>query len=121
MFTHKPRSSIPAYCWLTEASAAGSGYNVPALNTLVLYVGAAAGSVSSPLHAPAMDLYLRMVTEMDAEGRYLLLNAIANQLRYPNSHTHYFSCVLLSLFSEVKQEAVKEQVRGCDWGSVRCG
>lgn len=59
-----------------------------------------------------MDLYLRMVTEMDAEGRYLLLNAIANQLRYPNSHTHYFSCVLLSLFSEVKQEAVKEQVRG---------
>merc|ERR1712100_222285 len=23
------------------------------------------------------------------------LNAVANQLRYPNCHTHYFSCVLL--------------------------
>lgn len=37
------------------------------------------------------------------QGRYLFLNALANQLRYPNSHTHYFSCVLLFLFSEAQQ------------------
>lgn len=43
-------------------------------------------------------------------GRYLFLSAIANQLRYPNSHTHYFSCVLLYLFSESEQELVKEQI-----------
>lgn len=40
---------------------------------------------------------------MDTEGRYLFLNALANQLRYPNNHTHYFSCVLLYLFAEAKQ------------------
>ena len=43
-------------------------------------------------------------------GRYLFLNAIANQLRYPNSHTHYFSCALLSLFSETNAEAIQEQI-----------
>eukprot|EP00958_Prasinococcus_capsulatus_P004763 scaffold442_cov397-Prasinococcus_capsulatus_cf.AAC.12 len=42
--------------------------------------------------------------------RYLFLNAIANQLRYPNNHTHYFSCVLLFLFAEATQEIVQEQI-----------
>ena len=43
--------------------------------------------------------------------RYLFLNCIANQLRYPNSHTHYFSCTLLYLFAEANTEAIQEQVR----------
>lgn len=42
-----------------------------------------------------------------AQGRYLFLNALANQLRYPNSHTHYFSCVLLFLFAEAQQEIIQ--------------
>lgn len=32
------------------------------------------------------------------------------QLRYPNSHTHYFSCTLLYLFAEANQEAIQEQI-----------
>lgn len=47
--------------------------------------------------------------EADDFSRYITLNAIANQLRYPNSHTHYFSCVMLCLFNESK-ESVKEQI-----------
>lgn len=43
-------------------------------------------------------------------GRYLFLNAIANQLRYPNSHTHYFSCTMLYLFAEANTEAIQEQI-----------
>jgi len=43
-------------------------------------------------------------------GRYLFLNAIANQLRYPNSHTHYFSCTLLYLFAEANSEVIQEQI-----------
>lgn len=41
-----------------------------------------------------------------------MLGGIANQLRYPNSHTYFFSCVLLLLFSNGgEQEAlVKEQI-----------
>lgn len=43
-------------------------------------------------------------------GRYLFLNAIANQLRFPNSHTHYFSCTILYLFAEANSEAIQEQI-----------
>jgi len=39
-----------------------------------------------------------------------MLNAIANQLRYPNNQTYYFSNILLRLFREATDEFVKEQI-----------
>lgn len=51
----------------------------------------------------ATELFRNLVMNSDTEGRYLLLNAIANQLRYPNNHTHYFSFIILYLFSEANQ------------------
>ncbi|PNG99984.1 CCR4-NOT transcription complex subunit 1, partial [Tetrabaena socialis] len=69
-----------------------------------------AKTVSSPLHGGSQEMYVRMAGELDAEGRYLLLNAMANQLRYPNAHTYYFSCTLLTLFLESKSEGLKEQI-----------
>jgi CCR4-NOT transcription complex subunit 1 len=56
------------------------------------------------------DILARVVAEVDSEGRYLVFNAMANQLRYPNSHTHYFSCMLLHMFIESDKEVVKEQI-----------
>ena len=43
-------------------------------------------------------------------GRYLLFNALANQLRFPNAQTHYFACTLLYLFKESTSDAIKEQI-----------
>ncbi|CAI0393712.1 unnamed protein product [Linum tenue] len=77
----------------SEASTAGSHYNVALVNSLVLYTG-----------------MQTLVVELDNEGRYLFLNAVANQLRYPNNHTHYFSFVLLYLFAESNQEIIQEQI-----------
>jgi len=99
-------------------TAAGeSRWNISAIHSVVLYTGRhflserranrGTGSISSGPHA---DVLRTVVLELDAEGRYHALNGIANQLRYPNSHTHYFSCVLLLLFSEVREEVVKEQI-----------
>lgn len=51
----------------------------------------------------AMDIFQSLIKNLDTEGRYLFLNAVANQLRYPNNHTHYFSFVLLYLFVEASQ------------------
>lgn len=100
----------------SENSAASPKYNVPLINALVLYVGSQAISTGktaniSPISLqPHMDIFQCLLSDLSTEGRYLFLNAIANQLRYPNSHTHYFSCVILSLFAEAASEAVKEQI-----------
>jgi CCR4-NOT transcription complex subunit 1 len=93
----------------------GTKYNVPLLNALVLYFGMQAIQLLQKKATGTgtqyyMDLYLQMTNMLDAEGNYLFLNALANQLRYPNKHTHYFSCVLLCLFTETSQEALKEQI-----------
>ncbi len=53
---------------------------------------------TSPMSVGATDVFQALVTDMEPEGRYILLNALANQLRFPNNHTHYFSCLLLHLF-----------------------
>ena len=83
-------------------------------NSLVVYVAAHAlarvqGPQISLSRTPDIELFQNLM-ELDDRGRYVCLNAIANQLRFPSSHTHYFSCVMLYLFSETKNLAVKEQV-----------
>lgn len=83
------------------------------VNALVLYVGmhAIAKQQSSQIsHRTAEMEVLQKLMDFDDRGRYISLNAIANQLRFPSSHTHYFSCVMLFLFSEAKDEGVREQV-----------
>lgn len=88
----------------------------PKVNSLILYIGVHAlarlsnSQVSlSRISTLEMDV-LQKLMDFDDRGRYACLNAIANQLRYPSSHTHYFSCVMLYLFSESKNIAVKEQI-----------
>ena len=53
---------------------------------------------------------LQKLMDFDDHGRYISLNSIANHICYPSSHTQYYSCVMLSFFSEAKDEGVKEQV-----------
>lgn len=48
--------------------------------------------------SPYLVLLSNLLLELNVEGRYFLCEAMANQLRYPNRHTHFFSCVILSLF-----------------------
>jgi CCR4-NOT transcription complex subunit 1 len=107
----------------SEAVRAGNQYNVPLINSLVLYVGTRGiqkmtmemaqnnSAIMFPFQDNAfMDVFEALVTLLDGEGRFLALNAMANQLRYPNTHTHYFSCVLLHLFLQAKTPALKEQI-----------
>ncbi|KAJ1388196.1 CCR4-Not complex component, Not1, C-terminal [Sesbania bispinosa] len=110
-----------------EAASAGTRYNVPLINSLVLYVGmqaiqqlqgrtphAQSAANAFPLAVfsvgAALDIFQTLIVDLDTEGRYLFLNAVANQLRYPNTHTHYFSFILLYLFAESNQEIIQEQI-----------
>jgi CCR4-NOT transcription complex subunit 1 len=98
----------------------GSKYNISVMNAVVMYVGVKAIdnihdrsqriSMSTVAHTPFMDIFQNLAVSLCTEGRYLLFNAIANQLRYPNTHTHYFSCVLLYLFLEANSEIIQEQI-----------
>ncbi|WJX85826.1 hypothetical protein P8452_68221 [Trifolium repens] len=113
-----------------EAAAAGTRYNVPLINSLVLYVGMQAildievrnqhaqsitnaldlySATNSSTNA-SLEIFKALIVDLDTEGRYLFLNAVANQLRYPNTHTHYFSFVILYLFAELNQEIIQEQI-----------
>ncbi|KAI9329571.1 CCR4-Not complex component, Not1-domain-containing protein [Obelidium mucronatum] len=97
-------------------------YNSQAINSLVLYVGVqaiaqqqakgttAASSSTAPAPSASLDIFQQLIADFDSEGRYLLLSAIANQLRYPNSHTHYFSNILLHMFAEASEEIIQEQI-----------
>jgi CCR4-NOT transcription complex subunit 1 len=98
-----------------EAQHFDSIYNISAINALVLYVCRHAISQSHQVPriinmSPHMDVLEFLATELTPEGRYYVLSAIANQLRYPNTHTHYCSCVLLYLFADAKSETLKEQI-----------
>ncbi|RXM33587.1 CCR4-NOT transcription complex subunit 1 [Acipenser ruthenus] len=105
---------------LQVSNEAGNRYNIQLINALVLYVGTQAiahihnkgstPSMSTITHSAHMDIFQNLAVDLDTEGRYLFLNAIANQLRYPNSHTHYFSCTMLYLFAEANTEAIQEQI-----------
>ncbi|KAL6569340.1 hypothetical protein OROMI_013854 [Orobanche minor] len=109
----------------TDAARAGTRYNVPLINSLVLYVGMQAiqqlqarapshsqsmANMTAFLVSAALDIFQTLIMDLDTEGRYLFLNAVANQLRYPNNHTHYFSFILLYLFAESNQEMIQEQI-----------
>lgn len=109
------QSRSPAAAEAIKSKLLSDGMSVPALNALVLYAGVQgiqhnqANPTASVTHNPSMELFQLLAFELNSESRYLLLNALANQLRYPNNHTHYFSCVLLFLFAE-SPEIVKEQI-----------
>ncbi len=104
---------------------AGTQFNVPLINSLVIYLGQEGilhaarqaelglSSTSDFQNNSYMDVFDNLITNLDAEGRYYVLNAIVNQLRYPNTHTHYFSCVLQYLFLRAKQggqDIIMEQI-----------
>ncbi|KAL4585826.1 hypothetical protein LXL04_010452 [Taraxacum kok-saghyz] len=110
------------------AKSSGTFYNVPLMNSLVLYVGTKAiqqmqASTASDetsiarfvslivfFAGAALDIFRTLILNLDSEGRYLFFNAVADQLRYPNNHTHFFSFVILHFFIEIKEEVIQEQI-----------
>jgi CCR4-NOT transcription complex subunit 1 len=109
----------------------GSAYSAPLMNSVVMYLGvegmkhdqraqqaysaviAAFPSTPAPqpiLGSPSYDVFSALITGLDLEGRYMFINAIANHLRYPNSHTRYFSQLILLLFLYARHEVIMEQI-----------
>lgn len=96
--------------------------NVVLLNALVLYVGQGAVSANASKgntravfdNSPHSALLEKLAKALRPEGRYYLLSAMANQLRYPNNHTYFFSFAILRLFgmefSEQDESGIRQQI-----------
>lgn len=98
-----------------------SSVDVATLHSMVLYIGgdaiASAGQKGGPSFAedsPHAALLAKLSKHLQPEARFYFLSAIADQLRYPNSHTHYFSYALLHLFgsdlADQQQSDVRQQI-----------
>ncbi|GAA6042737.1 hypothetical protein JCM8097_005557 [Rhodosporidiobolus ruineniae] len=93
-------------------------YNVPLINSLVLYLGAVAinrskaqeGGIKFDGQAASAKLLRSIIEEVEPEPRYLLFTSCANHLRYPSSHTYWFSSFLIATFAETKNDGVREQL-----------
>ncbi|KAJ9354535.1 Ccr4-Not transcription complex subunit [Paecilomyces variotii] len=96
--------------------------DVVLVNALVLYIGQSAVSAAASKgntravfdSSPHSALLERLAKVLQPEARYYLLSAMANQLRYPNSHTYYFSFAILHLFgvdfSEQQESDIRQQI-----------
>ncbi|KAJ1880227.1 hypothetical protein LPJ66_011539, partial [Kickxella alabastrina] len=88
------------------------GYSVARINAFVLHtvvmitrIKEAAARDSA--QRVALELLRAVLGDSDAEGSYLLVSAIANQLRFPSAHTYLCSRMILALFSK-SDERVRE-------------
>lgn len=96
--------------------------DVVLINALVLYIGeqaVASGGLKGNTRAafeesPHSMLLDKLAKVLGPEARYYLLSAMANQLRYPNSHTYYFSFAILQLFgidyAEQQESDIRQQI-----------
>lgn len=57
-----------------------------------------------------LEFFIKMMKNLDADNRDHLINSILNELRYPSNQTYYFSCLLLCIFFEVKNEQIEEHI-----------
>lgn len=80
-------------------------YNIKLINALVLHVGILAVTEKLPLLSsrfnPKSSQVALLVDLMNFgldEFKFHMVNAIANQLRYPNCHTHWFIGIILYFF-----------------------
>jgi len=74
------------------------------IHAITLYIGIATlgeGTVSAPFFdadSTSTKVIERLARDFHPEARFHFISAIANQLRFPNAHTQFYSYTLLHLF-----------------------
>jgi CCR4-NOT transcription complex subunit 1 len=92
--------------------------NLSLINATVMHIGVSAVAKAAEKNGPTfvsdspdMALLRMLVHELQPEARFYFLNAIVNQLRFPNAHTHYFSQALLELFGNDQNDQEESDIR----------
>jgi CCR4-NOT transcription complex subunit 1 len=90
----------------------------PALiHAMTLYIGITKlgpeGASSSGFDAESVSVRLleRLMKDFHPEARFHFASAIANQLRFPNTHTRFYSHVLLHIFGPPQNDAQQLEIQ----------
>ncbi len=106
-----------------KGQGTGAGFvpinvDVKLIDSLVVYVGMHAisralqkGGPTFVQASPHTALLSMLIHEISPEARYHLISSIVNQLRFTNSHTHYFSQALLELFGSDHNDPEENDIR----------
>ncbi|KAE9377063.1 Not1-domain-containing protein [Stipitochalara longipes BDJ] len=88
------------------------------IESIVMHVGmhsiARANQKGGPTFvrgSPDAALLSMLVHELQPEARYFFINCIVDQLRFPNTHTHYFSQALLEIFGSDNVDPEESDIR----------
>ncbi|KEI41517.1 uncharacterized protein L969DRAFT_58634 [Mixia osmundae IAM 14324] len=98
----------PSMLSIQASGAKEAAHNGQAIRSLVMYLAALALNqtksqpdlVSFSSASPSVAVLKGLLATTDAEGRYLILSAAANQLRYPNCHTRWFAGFICNVFTD---------------------
>ncbi|KAL5529441.1 hypothetical protein ACEPAG_5426 [Sanghuangporus baumii] len=98
------------------AATGDETYNISLLNAVVMYIGvstvvSAKARSGTPIFVPTdpgVVALTYLAYNLDPEGQHHLVESMALHLRYPNAHTHWFSCLLLYLFEHAKDDRFRE-------------
>jgi CCR4-NOT transcription complex subunit 1 len=87
------------------------------IHAITLYIGVVTlgtGPVSAPIFdadSQATKVIERLVKDFHPEARFHFISAIANQLRFPNTHTHFYSYTLLHLFGPPNDDSLTLEIQ----------
>ena len=77
------------------------------INAVILYVAECTVQEPSKIqNKESMKMVQIMIEKLPTPARDCLLNSIFNEIRYPNSHTYFFLCIILCTFVEARKEII---------------
>jgi len=100
-------------CQGPQSAMAPSG-NIEIIHALVPYVGQEALSRGPGRFDPNsvhVSFLTKFILSLGPEGRYQLLNAVADQIRYPNTHTDFFYKYMLHLWGTGNVDGQQRELR----------
>lgn len=96
------------------STAMAPAKSVEILNALVPFIGQEALGSSPGRYDPnsvPVALTTKVALSLGYEGRYQLLHAVADQIRYPNTHTDFFCKLMLHLWGTGSVDEAQRELR----------
>jgi len=83
------------------------------VNALMVAIGMVATGASSTFSSSSISARFveRLLTDSEPETRYHLVSAMANQLRFPNTHMNWYSTALLHYFTSTGEDVQQQLLR----------